>query len=422
MATGLRPPRRLSDWGFEPCNLCSTPSSPESAVYCDWGGCIWTACRKCHPKMEKKTLWCPQHRPPGRLPILGWQVAGYLWHPGRRTGLGSQEEVSDIQNSQSMVDGAADPLVVAAQSLDETTRARAVAEAKRFRTWLQNISSRKSTKAVKPSGEANGARFVMKYVHGRVLASRLLSPRLQVNSPSTPKTWVRLLAIAYPGKVSEKERGLSALLKGYHALAPALRLTERGVQESWDRALRRVWKEFETASTKEGRRLAFALWLTLELQMSGLRPLAAARGSLPQATRVAKEVKGQKFFEVSILLDKDNVVGQVPAPRKRLIPWTEERAKGMALLPYPNDQGAIKQLLQKRVAVLRAHGIKDARSSRRDALTAAEAAELDPGAVGNHRPGSASTPRYILSATSTAIQLALAGRKGIGAATPSSGL
>jgi hypothetical protein len=124
--------------------------------------------------------------------------------------------------------------------------------------------------------------------------------------------------------------------------------------------------------------------------------------------RVAKVVKGKRYFEVSILLDKDNVVGQVPAPRKRLIPWTEERAKGMALLPYPNEQAAVKRLLQKRASVLRAHGIRDARSARRDALTAAEAAELDPGAVGNHRPGSTSTPRYILSATPTVVQLALA--------------
>ena len=225
------------------------------------------------------------------------------------------------------------------------------------------------------------------------------------------------MGIAYPGKVSEKERSVAALLKGYHALAPALRQTERGTREHWERARQDAWREFECALSKEERRRAFALWLILTLQMTGFRPRAAARGPLPQAQRKVVTIRGERYFEVSVLLDKDNVVGQIPAPRKRLLAWTKELTKGMDLLPYPNDKAAIKELLAKRQALLKRHGIHDARSSRRDALTAAEAENLDPGAVGNHRPGSASTPRYILSTTPTAVQLALAR----GPTTPPSG-
>ena len=353
--------------------------------------------------MGKKTLWCPGHKPPPKLPLLGWRIANHLWHPGRRSGLGPQEQVSSLLDSRLMEDGTVDPSEIAAQALEENTRARAVAEAKRFAAWLQQMAKTKFRMVTKPTGAA----MVTRYVQSRVVASRRLSPRLQVTSPSTPKTWIRLLAIAYPGKISDRQRDVAALLKGYHALAPALRPLERDVEGRWERALGVTWTRFRAAKTATERRCLFALWLVIRMQRDGLRPKAALRAPLPQTSRSRKKIGSESFYEIAVLLDKDNPVGQQPAPRKRLIPWSVDVEAGMSLLPYPNGKAAVKALVDHRRRLLAEHNIRDTRSARRDALTAAEAQGLDPGAVGNHRPGSASTPRYIMSATPTAIQLAL---------------
>lgn len=160
--------------------------------------------------------------------------------------------------------------------------------------------------------------------------------------------------------------------------------------------------------------------LTLELQIQGLRPLAALRGALSQARRERAMVSGQPAMRVSVVLDKDNKVGAVPAARQRLVVFLPPVLDRLFChLPYPNDSASLVFLKQLRTKVKLKFGIRDLRSARRNAATAAEQQDLPAGQVLNHRPGSRSTANYTGSLTVPSLQASLArSRRPAGLLTP----
>jgi hypothetical protein len=122
-------------------------------------------------------------------------------------------------------------------------------------------------------------------------------------------------------------------------------------------------------------------------------------------------------MKVSVVLDKDNKVGAVPAARQRLVAFPSPVLERLfRYLPYPNDRSSLMLLKQLRTQVKQRFGISDLRSSRRDAATDAEQRDTSApittttsaGSVLNHRPGSKSTANYTGSLTAPSLQAGLA--------------
>jgi hypothetical protein len=382
----------------QPCAGCRAPTGPHTGFLCDHVPCWQTICQECHPSGSGSTWWCSVHRPQDRIPILGWKIRPHFLHPGREP-LPTEWEVAaqfdDIPTS---------PAAVAAKSITEDHRRRTLAEVKHFSDWLVSHKSPRLLRKLPPET------LIVNYIHQKLcrLAKHPVL-RLRVKAPSVPTTWARRLVPAFD-QTSNLLRAaqLGLLLRGYQALAPSLRPVERDVEARWESMRRWCKAQAPRQTTLPQRRLYAALWLGVELQVRGFRPKAAMRGPLPQGERLKQPSHPLgPSWRVSVLLDKDNAVGVVPALRRRLIPSDRETDRLMSLLPYPNDRTALTTLTNLRSRVRLQFGIRDLRSSRRDALKAAEAKNLDPGQVGNHRPGSMATPRYTGTMTPSSLQMAL---------------
>ena len=292
------------------------------------------------------------------------------------------------------------PQQISAASILEDTRRRVIAEAVRFARWIDETEQRVGQQPWE---------YAVSYAHG-LLKKLAVSSGRKAERPTTVQTWFRLLQAAFPDQLGSRQESahLARYVTGLRARAPAAPVTERGMESNWARAVGYVASQLDKAESVTERRTWMALWLVLHLQVAGMRPLAALRGPLKQSKRHRLEVNGQgEVWSVEVLLDKDNKVGTVPAARKRQLQMSEGRGKGMLLLPYPNDTESVRRLVVLRREVKKRHGIADLRSARRDAMAWAEGVGLDPGAVGNHRPGSRATPVYTNTLTSTALQVAL---------------
>ena len=341
-----------------------------------------------------RTLWCPDHRPPSTVPRLNWRVNPLIFHPGRPDHPSEEVEA----RSQLPTTLPAHPLHVVGLAMLEESRWRIVLEVRRLTLWALRHDH------LTPTTDRHHA--LAAYIHDTVTSLRSHpSPNLRVTRPTTPDTWVRRL---HTGVLELRHAAkwpvIHALLRGYHALAPApSQQTQRGVAQEWQQAMDDVLRSFQRRPTTT---LA-ALWLTLELQRSGFRPKTAVRGTLPQAQRERQRIDGVYVWRISVTLDKDNPVGQLPAPRRRWIPSTTTTDRIMQHLPYGSTQDDYERLKAARRQVLAARGITQTYAARRDAAEAAERLDLPVAALLNHRPNSASTPGYANTATPTSLLRAL---------------
>ena len=337
-------------------------------------------------------------------------------------------DLPSATDERSTLDPASIPpthLALASQHQLEESRWRVVYEIRRFALWAQLTSSPRLTPTT------NVATTIAFYLHHltRTLASHP-EPRRRVTRPSTTATWFRRLAAGIPAVADVRRAPLiTRTLKGLQALAPAQSpYVLRNVSDRWQRATDAALQA-TTRSNTSSVTLAAALWLALELQRQGLRPLAAVRATLPQARRLQRSVNlplaarprptrrptrsapalaaqaQARVWEVSVLLDKDNSVGALAAPRRRWIASTPAVDRAMKALPLPYDRQS--ELIEARRSLLRQHDITQTYAARRDAAAAAEERSLPLTQLLNHRPGSRSTPVYAGTSTATALLQAL---------------
>jgi len=299
-----------------------------------------------------------------------------------------------VEEKSTLDDVPTAPAAVSSRATRDDTRTRVLTEAKHFATWLSRHPWGSDLTRVEPG------RLVISFIHER-LRRAIVRPVRPVTRPSTPETWIRRLQAAFPSRLRRAEPAFTRYIKGLYALAPAPPLTERDVQPCWKAAQEDAFRK----ATRADSQMAAALWLIIAVQRKGLRPLPALRSVLPQAKRTWCDHE----LTVRVLIDKDNPVGRIPAPRTRTVRVPPQMQSLLRRhLPIPNDRATLTQLAAKRAKLLRKHGLRDARSARRDAGAAAHAEEMDVGAVLNHRPGSAATPRYANSTTPAATVRALA--------------
>jgi hypothetical protein len=204
------------------------------------------------------------------------------------------------------------------------------------------------------------------------------------------------MSSAFPDRI--RQSALGSFLTGLQSLAPAAVPVEREAEEKWGEAE----KEAAVALKRERSSESAGLWLTLRLQRTGFRPLAAIRAAFPQSQLQWTHRKGVQGLLVSVHLDKDNKVGACTAPRQRWLAVTCHPQVRLVrdLLPLPLTEEAVQGLIQARRSLLRKHVILDARSARRDAAQRADEEGLSVQGILNHRPGSKSGPRYVGRTTS----------------------
>lgn len=382
--------------GWDLCNLCHQPDSG-LGLLCDHQGCRYLLCRRCFPD-ENRTLWCPHHSPPlTELPILGWKVAPYLLHPGRDPLPVSTEERSTLDPASFP----ATPHQVMARSLVESSRLRALEEARLFGVWLTAHPDPAWLRSQPPTSVA------LEFLHSRLMAA-LVRPVRPVTRPTTGGNWAERLSSAFPGKLVKSQLDRWAL--GLRALAPAAPTVLRGVTAPLEQAISHCEDQILRQQDDRLRCMWMATWLALATSLRGFRPLPALRASLPQATRSlhVPAPPGQPMIEVAVLLDKDNTVGATPAPRIRELPLPRALIPAFQLLPYPNDRVSLLALGRNRSMVAKAFGISDMRAPRRDAGSRAEQQNLSAHDVLNHAPGSRHDATYVGAVTSTATRKALA--------------
>jgi hypothetical protein len=373
-------------------DLCSRCLKPDygKGFLCDSPGCHFVLCTRCHPSREH-TLWCPKHQPIRILPVLGWVVPERFLHPGRHclpTAVEERHTVEEIPLT---------PAHVQALSILESSRTRAMAEVRRFAAWLSG--SRLPLTSLKP------LELVQQFVHDQLRQLlRHTSASRRVSRPTTPAVWIRHLCSVFH-RYLPPASAFRPYLAGLRTLAPAPPPVEREVSVLWQRAI--TYTRARAVRSAGSQRLWVALWVVLSLQALGFRPLAALRGPLPQS-RLTRQTTPYLAWEVAVHIDKDNKTGAVPAFRRRLLRVCPFLDSTRSLLPYPNDPASLTRLAAKRLQVKHRFGIRDLRSSRRDALVAAEARGIDAAAVANHRPNSKATAAYTGSLTSRRLQLSLA--------------
>lgn len=415
-----------------PCWKCHRETTVSDWL-CDWYPCLESVCRICHP-LRRVTAWCPAHRPVSVIPFLRWRVTPYLLHPGRSDKPGVHETVSRL-SSVVLAELSIDQ--IAARSCLETSRRKVVSLVDKMRKWilLHPAGARRAKGNIQKE-----RRLVMRFLldHGRETAKGLRTKRNMLQNmnkrnilstkgvkgksqakknvsvkqagmkaeepgvrPTTMTSWARLLSAAFPEKLG---RGLEGFMKGLCALAPNAPEVERGNSASWDRVQEAARIEF----LKDPNPIDAAVWLAIYLQRSGLRPKAAIRAAMLSGTRVMTHLKGVPGLRVSVLIDKDNPVGRSPAPRVRFIRLKENPHLPRLLeqLPLPDeDYGST---FTKRKELLAAQGVSHVISARRNAAEKADDCDLSPNPILNHVPGSASTVRYVGSATPAAVVRALA--------------
>jgi hypothetical protein len=380
--------------------------------FCDWGKCQQSVCRACH-QVGTRTAWCPKHRPHLKVKVLGWRVAPTFGHLGREASVGMLEGRSVLTVDSLDVDS----VQIQARAVQEPYRRRVIALVKRLSLWAEAGGARAASRA-QPKGKRRDMAILKDFLkhEARVVAVKKQSKRVQRESqqglkqenataglgsevgtrPSTVETWGRMLASAFPDRI--RQSALGSFLTGLQSLAPAPVAVEREAEEKWEKAEKEAAMSLKRERTPE----AAGLWLAIRLQRSGFRPLPAVRAAFPQSQRQWTHRKGVKGLLVSVLLDKDNKVGAIPAPRQR---WLTEESHPQVrmvrdLLPLPLTEDTVKRLIQARRSLLRKHVILDARSSRRDAAQRADEEGLSVQGVLNHRPGSTSGPRYVGRTTS----------------------
>ena len=371
-------------------------TDPTSGWLCDAvfpTPCRTVLCNACHPGGRDETLWCPRHAPIRVIPHLGWRVASRQLHPGRDH-LPLQWEARSTLAASALPRHAEQ---VAALSQQERSRTRVQSEIARFSKWVSTVPSRKLRRL--PS-----AQILAQYVHAKVRElAHHPDLRRRVTRPGTPASWVRRLSDGVP-KLQQAARSAAVrqLLTGYRALAPALSTSlERDNAGAWTKAVKMV--DRLVAPGRPLDRQACALWLAVQLQVRGFRPLASIRASLPQSRRELRLRQGGQVWEVSVLIDKHNPTAAVQATQRRWLPVSPLSRRVMSLLPLPARLGPITQLVAARRLLLSQCGIRQTYSARRTAAAQADEAELDPGQVLSHRPGSKSTPGYVGSTTPSAL-------------------
>jgi len=394
-----RPIPRRRGQGWTTCWVCHADQGPSEGLLCDRPRCTGTVCRRCRPRVDADTiLWCPKHRPPTIIPRLLWKVRIDLHFPGRQDQPSAQDEAATFSATDF-------PLsyqrVVARHQLEES-RWRVVAELRRFALWAA------STPQPRLHPQSHPVATVLRYVHD--LARTLVAhpdPRRRVTRPSTPATWLRRLSSAFPELFHVKV--FTTYIAGLRTLAPAVSpYIQRGVQAQWTAATDHALTQARRSRTV----LDAAVWLAMELQQRGLRPLAAARATLPQGERERRTVVVPQMtrmevsvWECRILLDKDNPTGAVGATRRRWIPSTSAIDEVMRRLPLP--YASLPDLLQRRRQLLQQQGIRQTYAARRDAAQTAEAKGQSLQQLLNHRPGSRATPGYAATTTATSLLQAM---------------
>lgn len=329
--------------------------------------------------------------------MLHWKVPERLTHPGRQSLPLASEERSQF----ALTDFPSQVGHVQARSELEESRQRVQAEIAGFAAWVQRS---------RPSPRRAPVDLLLDYVHDKLTRLQTHpSPRLRVTRPTTPATWLRRLTDAFSDKVPRTSASIRTYLTGLRSLAPAPPPVERGNQGPWIAMLGHVRERFQAASKPPTVRLWGALLLALELQIQGFRPLAAIRGALSQSRRERAAVAGKPAMKVSVVLDKDNKVGAVPAARQRLVVFPPPVLDRLfRFLPYPNDKPSLLLLKGLRTQVRQKFGIRDLRSSRRNAAVEEEQRDRLAGPALNHRPGSKSTANYTGSLTAPSLQAGLA--------------
>lgn len=289
------------------------------------------------------------------------------------------------------------PAQVAAQSQQERSRGRVVAEVRRFGSWVQaqprRVIRRRRT-----------ATIVAEYIHSTVRRLRLHpTPHRRALRPSTPASWLRRLADGLPAvRKVQRSSTLRQLLAGYRALAPAASASiERGNAERWREAARLT--DRQVATTARTTTLRAALWLTIRLQLTGLRPMTAVRATLRHSRRERIRRNGKELWEVRTWLDKHNPTGAMTAWQRRWLPVDATSRRVMTHLPLPSTAAAVRSLVDARRELLAKVGIRQTYSARRTVAEKAEQEGLDPAQVLAHRPGSKSTPGYTNTTTATAL-------------------
>lgn len=251
-------------------------------------------------------------------------------------------------------------------------------------------------------------------------------PARAVARPSTVVTWARRLEAALPDLArSTRRQPVLGYLQGVQAAAPALSPNvQRGVEEGWAAAIATA---FRAATARSATPIHAATWLTLTLQRLGMRPLAALRGSLPQAERLLRTVtlptagrasdarttrsptrqtnRGTRLWQIKVLLDKHNRRGAVAAPVSRWILASPSIDAVMARLPVGYED--VAAVARMRAQLLAEQGVRQTYAARRDAAAQADARGLSPHEVLNHRPGSRSTPGYVGATTPVSVMQAL---------------
>lgn len=286
----------------------------------------------------------------------------------------------------------------AALSWLETTRWRVVSEVRRFATWA-------TTRLPRLTPRACPRATLGEFVHTSLRALAVHPNRnRRVTRPTTPRTWVKLLALGLPTlSGAEHWREIAAQLTGYATLAPAPSTAiQRGVVDRWLAARDAVQSQF----ARTPKALVAAIWLSLELGRQGLRPKAAIRGAMSMARRTLIQLQKPSLtsaWKVQVVLDKDNKAGQVAAPRVRYIAKAPIVDLIMEYLPY-DDYRRIRDARKK---VLATFGVSQVYAARRDAAEMAEATGLNVAALLNHQPNSRHTPVYAGTNTPTSLCLAL---------------
>jgi hypothetical protein len=267
-----------------------------------------------------------------------------------------------------------------------------------------------ATRTVRLNTDTVPVRALAHHIHDLMMTlTQHPIPQRRVQRPSTPETWVRLLASGYSELMgAPRARTITSLLKGYRAMAPGPNPTStapRGLAMQWQAAMDAVLDDFHKQPTP----CLAATWLALELTRQGMRPKPAIRGAMSHSQRTQRTLRLSQdtapadVYEVKIHIDKDNPLGRVSAWRRRWIPVVPAVTRIMRKLPYDNYD----EIFDTRRRYLTAQGVPQVYAGRRDAAAYAEELAMPVDQLLNHRPGSASTPGYTMSVTATSLLRAM---------------
>lgn len=383
--------------GWDRCWVCQKPSGVHGFV-CDWEACKGTICRTCLPRGQDRTAWCPKHTPPPKVSSLGWVIDPRTQHPGREPFVGEDET-----RIRSLPE---DPDAVNAKTWLESTRRRVCAIARDLEEFVQ-ASTTKDKLALAKSPADCVRRFLARRVQSAVGTEEGVRP-------GTVATWARNVQSAYPFLYSRPHATtIDNYVKGVQAMAPNPVEQERENQRLWDRALKKASQLVKmTRAESVDAKIAAAVYVAILLQQTGFRPRVALRASTRAGIRRFKKKKGATVLEIGAVIDKDNKLGLSPAPRLRWFPDSPFLRRVIRELPLPNSRKVTKEVERQRKLITSAFGVRDLRSSRRNAAEEADDKEIEPGPVLNHRPGSFSTPRYVGRCTPAKVLRSLMPRTG----------